>query len=96
MLVKDATVYHAFHKIENFYSIEGLGIEYKPKCGGSKCGKCHPVGKSMALKEEKEYHLIDGNMKYIQEKKWGAGYPWIKDPYNLPGNKCAALTNVEM
>ena len=50
----------------------------------------------MTLKEEKEYHLIDGNMKYIQEeKKWEAGYPWIKDPYDLPDNKCAALAKLK-
>ena len=96
-LVKNAKVYHAFHKIEDFYSMEGLGIEYKPKCGGYKCGKCHPGGKNMKLKEEREYHLIDKNMKYIQEeKKWEAGYPWIKDPYNLPDNKCAALTKLKL
>ena len=40
-LVKDPKVYHAFHKIENFYSIEGLGIECKPKCGG--CKKKHDI-----------------------------------------------------
>ena len=68
-LVKDAKVFHAFHKTKDFYSIEGLGIKCKPKCGGCKCGKCHPGGKNMTLKEEREYHLIDENMIYIYKKK---------------------------
>ena len=49
----------------------------------------------MTLKEEKEYNTIK-KIKYIQEEKeWEAGYPWIKDPSDLPDNKCAALTKLK-
>ena len=91
-LVKNVKEHHLSTKIEDFYSIECLGIKCKPQCGGCKCGKCHQGGKNMTLK--REYHLIDKNMTYIEEeKKWEAGYSWIKDPDNLT-NKCTTLAKL--
>ena len=50
-------------------------------------------GETMTLKEEEEYNLIESNFTYLpDERKWQAGYPWIKDPWNLPNNRYAALT----
>ena len=95
-LVKKVKGHHLTHKIEDFCLIEGLGVECKPKCGGCKCGKCHLGCKNMTLKEEREYHLIDKNMRNIEEeKKWETGYPWIKDLEDLPNNKCAALAKLK-
>ena len=60
-----------------------------------KCGKCHSGGTNMPLKEER-IHLIDKNITYVEEeKKWEAGYPWIKDPDDLPHNRCAALAKLK-
>ena len=74
-------VHHLCHIIEDFYPTEGLGIECKPKRSGCNYGKHKSRGTNITLNEEREYHLIDKNMTYIEEeKKWEAGYPWIKDP----------------
>ena len=49
-------------------------------------------GKNMSLKEEREYKLIEENLVYMpKKKKWQASYPWIKDPKQLPDNRCAAF-----
>lgn len=35
-------------------------------------------------------------MTYVEEeKKWKVGYPRIKDPDDLPNNKCAALAKLK-
>ena len=44
MQVRDAVVMHAIGGIEQFFDIEGLGVRCEPKCGGCKCGNCHPGG----------------------------------------------------
>lgn len=42
----------------------------------------------MTLKEEREYKLIEDRLIYKpDQKKWEAGYPWIKDPRTLPDNR---------
>ena len=40
-------------QMEDFYSIERLGVDCSPRCGSCKCGQCHPGGKGMTLKEER-------------------------------------------
>ena len=46
----------------------------------------------MTLKEEQEYHLIEEKLVYHPEgKKWEAGYPWIKNPNELPNNRQAVI-----
>ena len=46
----------------------------------------------MTLKEEREYKIIESKLTYkADQKKWEAGYPWIKDPKALPDNKEAAF-----
>ena len=67
--MKNVTVRHLSQKIEDFYSIEGLGIECKLRCGGCKCGKCYSGGKNLTLKEGREYHLIDKYKTCIEEEK---------------------------
>ena len=77
---------------EQFQSIEGLGVSCIPKCGACRCGKCHPGGKDMTLKEEKEYNLIDNNIIFNPETgRWMASYPWITHPKNLVQNRPIAL-----
>lgn len=47
----------------------------------------------MTLKEEREYNIIEEKLVYkADQKKWEAGYPWIKDPRTLPDNKSATFT----
>ena len=57
MTVRDATVMHvtAESSVMDFFDMEGLGVMCQPKCGGCRCGTCHPGGKEMSLQEEKEY-----------------------------------------
>ena len=94
-LVKRVKLHFVSARIEDFYSMENLGIECIPKCGACKCGRCHPGGKNMSLKEEREYKQIDDNLRYLEEKKkWQASYPWIRDPAELPNNRCAALARL--
>ena len=65
--VKHATVMHVAENAERFYSIEGLGVTCQPKCGSCRCGKCHPGGKNMTLKEEQEYNLIESKITFNTE-----------------------------
>ena len=95
-LVQHVTVNHAQVRIEDFYTMENLRVECKPKCGSCKCGRCHPGGKDMSLKDEREYKLIEDYLVYLPEKKkWIAGYPWIRDPTELPDNRPAALAKLK-
>ena len=76
-------------------SVQVLGIECNPRCGGCKCGKCSLGSKNYTIKEEKELALIEKNLHYDQEaKRWIAEYPWIRDPKDLPDNKKAAFAKL--
>ena len=91
--MQNARVHHVSGiKIEDFFTIENLGVECTPRCGGCKCGKCPLGAKNYSLKEEKELKLIEENLKFDDvDKRWIAAYPWIKDPADLPDNRRAAL-----
>ena len=87
-LVKHAIVLHTSINVEEFFSIEALGVTCYPKCGSCSCGKCHTGGKSMTLAEEKEHELIKKGLVFVEQTgRWLAHYPWIKDPECLPDNK---------
>ena len=95
-VLQHATVHHAMVRVEDFYKLEQLGVECTPKCGSCRCGQCHPGRKSMTLKEESEYKMIEDKLTYkADQKKWEVGYPWIKDPKALPDNKEAALATLK-
>lgn len=95
-VLQHAIIHHAMVRVEDFYKLEQLGVECTPKCGSCRCGQCHPGGKSMTLKEEREYKIIEDKLTYkADQKKWEAGYPWIKDPKALPDNKEAALATLK-
>ena len=51
-------------RVEDFYNIEHVGIQFLPKCGGCKCGKCAPGSKNYTLKEEKELEPIEQNLEF--------------------------------
>ena len=53
-LVKHVTILHSVAQLQDFFDVESIGIRCNPKCGGCRCGKCHPGGKDMSLKEEQE------------------------------------------
>ena len=63
-VLQHATVHHAMVRVNDFYKLEQLGVECKPRCGSStiKCGQCHPGGKHMTLKEEREYKIIEDKL----------------------------------
>ena len=69
-LLKESHLYHDFINarvntvvgkinIEDFYKIENLGVECKPKCGGCKCGKCSLGAKDCTIQEERELELFE-------------------------------------
>ena len=99
-VLQNARVHHLSGvKVEDFFSIENLGVECTPRCGGCRCGKC-PLGtKDYSLKEEKELQLIENSLEFDEtEDRWIAAYRWIKDPADLPNNRRAAwgmLTSTE-
>ncbi|XP_057294660.1 uncharacterized protein LOC130623195 [Hydractinia symbiolongicarpus] len=94
--VENAQVCHVQGHLNEFFSIESLGIQCTPRCGSCKCGNCHPGGKDMKLKEEREYRLIEDNLKNDEtEKRWEAAYPWIKDPHELPNNRSVVLARLQ-
>ena len=93
---RDAVVMHATGGIEKFFEIEGLGIQCDPQCGGCKCGKCHPGGKGMTLRDEKEYQMIESGLQFDATKgRWIAAYPWVKPPEQLPHNRCVAMATLK-
>lgn len=50
----------------------------------------------MTLKEEREYKIIEEKLTYkADQKKWEAGYLWVKDPRALPDNREAALATLK-
>ena len=63
-LVKHAVVLHMDSQIDQFYSIESLGVNCTPKCGGCRCGKCSTGGKDMTLLEEKEFEIIKNGLEF--------------------------------
>ena len=84
--VKEDTKHHELNNIqflrevspsvEDFYKIENLGIECKPRCGGCKCGRCPLGSKNYTLKEERELALIEENLNYDEKaREWIAQYP---------------------
>ena len=48
-LVTHARVHHSVVNIEEFHSIESLGVTCYPRCGGCRCGKCQTGGKDMTI-----------------------------------------------
>ena len=66
-----------------FSELEEMGVSCLPKCGGCKCGNCHPGGLNMTLEEEKGYRKVLDGLKYCEKEKfWRAKYPWKRDPGN--------------
>ena len=79
--------------LDQFMTLESMGVECNPRCGNCRCGKC-PIGsKDYTLKEERELALIDQNLVF-QGSHWEAAYPWIKDPANLPDNRHVAFATL--
>ena len=78
--------------LKKIYKIEQLGIQSNPRCGGCKCGQCHPGGLDMTLREDEELKLIERNLTYYKEdRKWIAAYPFVRYPRELPNNKTVVL-----
>ena len=75
-LVKHATVLHVSGSFDKFFSIEGLGISCQPRCGACKCGRCHPGGSDMSLRDERELRQIESNVKFNKQSgRWSCDYP---------------------
>ena len=73
-------------QIEDFFTIENLGTDCRPKCGQCKCGKCS-INNQLSIKEQRETNLILYNLQYDSIKKyWTVTYPWIRNPNKLPNN----------
>ena len=66
--------------LEQFDTIEYLGVQCDPKCG-----TCPIGGKPYSLKEERELKMIENNLEF-KYSYWITGYPWLKDPKMLPDN----------
>ena len=83
------------NQIEDYFTLENLGIDCNPKCGGCKCGKCS-FDNVLSIREHKEMNqIIDGLMYNANCKKWFCKYPWIRDPYNLPNNFSSAFAKLK-
>ena len=81
--------------IGDFYNIEALGVQCKPRCGGCKCGKCSLGAKDYTIQEERELEFIERNLTFNSEDNtWTAEYPWIKNPNDLPDNRKVAMAKL--
>ena len=95
-IVKFAIAMHISEVHDSFFEIEGLGVTCTPKCGSCKCGTCHPGGKSMSLKDEVEYNMIESKLRFdVSKGRWMAEYPWIRSPTELKNNRKVALAVLE-
>ena len=59
----------AIARIEDFYNMENLGIECRPRCGGCKCGKCSLGSKNFTIKEEKRTKTNRGQTRIQQGRE---------------------------
>ena len=95
-LVNHIKVLHIEAQVEQFHSVESLGVNCTPKCGGCRCGKCHTGGKDMTLLEEKEFEIIKKGLEFKNTTgRYEACYPWVVDPINLPHNRNFAYALLE-
>ena len=94
ILIHDAVVNHATIKENDFLNVEAMGVRCKPLCGCCKCGRCSLGSKYCTIKEEKEQVLIEKGLEH-NNNCWLATYPWIRDPKELPNNRCIALKILE-
>ena len=74
-------------EIDNYFRIDHLGTDCKPKCDSCKvCKECNKE-KPMNVKEEKEMKMILSGLVYnAEDKYWTINYPWIDNPDKLPNN----------
>ena len=99
--VVDRSMLHMRHAVvmhvsaiseRSFFEIEGLGIACNPKCGSCKCGTCPPGGKNMSLQEEREYEIMNSNVKFdVAAGRFSSNYPWNKNRHHLEYNKPMAF-----
>ena len=91
-MIKHATIMHIQESMNRFYGSESIGTTCQPRCGRCGCGKCHPGGKDMTLKDEEELEQIETGVSFDQEKgRWVAKYPWVRNPDELPDNRKLAI-----
>ncbi len=82
-------------QIKEFFTVEYLGTECSPRCGGCRCGKCAVCNGNYSIKEERELVLIEEGLLYNVEKiEWSAKFPCIKDPKLLQNNVSAAVARL--
>ena len=92
--VRHAVAMHA-QSIDTFFEVESLGVNCSPRCGACACGKCHPGGKAMSLKDEAELELIERKLSFnVKTGRWLAEYPWIRKPTELHNNRRIAIAKL--
>ena len=72
--------------IYDLFNSENTGVNYVPRCGGCRCGKCS-LDEGLTLREQRQLDLINEGLEYDEyDKCWVADYPWVRDPKELPNN----------
>ena len=93
--VRLAVAMHVTQAIDTFFEVESLGVNCTPRCGACSCGKCHPGGKAMSLKDEAELQMIEEKISFnVKTGRWLAKYPWIKKHSELPNNRRIAIAKL--
>lgn len=78
--------------MEDFFTIEGMGVCCAQRCGFCQCGKWSNDLKNITIQEEREMKLIQNGLSYDEtDKCWTVKYPWIRDPHELPNNINAVI-----
>ncbi|KAI7792395.1 gag-pol fusion polyprotein [Triplophysa rosa] len=83
------------HDFLEWWRWDSIGAACEPRCGGCRCGNCHPGGKDMTLAEERELEVVRSCLTYAvsddhnERPHWHARYPLIEDLATLPNNRKA-------
>ena len=83
--------------MNDFWSIEQLGVQLPPVCSNcKKCKFCNVESQSLSFKEARELDVIKYNLSYVADSGyWRTSYPFERPPECLKDNYAQALMALE-
>uniref|UniRef100_A0A1A8UKK0 Golgi autoantigen, golgin subfamily a, 3 n=1 Tax=Nothobranchius furzeri TaxID=105023 RepID=A0A1A8UKK0_NOTFU len=85
---KHAETTVAAREFLEWWKWDSIGTACEPKCGGCRCGSCHPGGKEMTLNEEREFEIIKQGLTHVKADAHSDAPHWDS---NTPGSETQPL-----